>query len=112
MDESHPDGDRQLTPDAVGEAVEGPAEPIEQANERAPAPQGPRSIPQLIRPLGLQAATPLTAYRREAEPARRSVPRLMLALVVILAVIPQDPTAANQTALTRNAAQPDLARSN
>jgi hypothetical protein len=34
----------------------------------------------------------------------------MLAQVVILAVIPQATTEPNQTALTRNAAQADLAR--
>jgi hypothetical protein len=42
-------------------------------------------------------------------------PRLgvsLLALVVILAVIPQATTAPNQTGLTRIAAQPDLARPN
>ena len=33
-----------------------------------------------------------------------------LALLVILAVIPQATTEPNQTGLTRNAAQPDLAR--
>jgi hypothetical protein len=34
----------------------------------------------------------------------------LLALLVILTVIPQATTKPNQTALTRNAAQPDLAR--
>jgi len=52
-----------------------------------------------------------TPHRRPAWPgAAEADPASSLALVVILAVIPQATTELNQTALTRIPAQPDLAR--
>jgi NAD(P)-dependent dehydrogenase (short-subunit alcohol dehydrogenase family) len=53
---------------------------------------------------------PISVQRGRAPPQR--TPASSLAQVVILTVIPQATTEPNQTALTRNAAQPDLARPN